>query len=326
MSATKILLAVLLSLSACGQSSPEGNAANPNNTPAVQADKPAAGENDKSDVYGPPVHLADLEEPAVKESSGLAASRRNPGMFWTHNDSGDGPFLYAFDRQGKRAGIWEVAGAKAIDWEDMAAGPGPERGRAYLYVGDIGDNARKREEIIVYRVAEPAIAAQDSAASQAQARKTEPAEAIRLKYPDGTHDAEALLVHPATGDLYIVTKAMGAPARVYKAASPISSADVTTLTLVGEARLPNAMAGLITGGDIAPDGRRVILCDYFGAYEMALPDGSADNFGEIWKQPLTPVKLAERRQGESICYRLDGKAILTTSEGRPCPLYEVARR
>ncbi|HXG65232.1 MAG TPA: hypothetical protein VNO70_08995 [Blastocatellia bacterium] len=324
MSMTKILLVVLLTLNACGQSLPEGDAANPNNTPAVQSDKSTRGENDQADVYGPPVHLADLEEPAVKESSGLAASRRNPGLFWTHNDSGDGPFLYAFDRQGRRAGVWEVAGARAIDWEDMAAGPGPERGRAYLYVGDIGDNARAREEVIVYRVAEPAIAAQDSAASQA--RKTEPAEAIHLKYPDGKHDAEALLVHPATGDIYIITKAMGAPARVYQAASPTSPAGVITLTLVGEVRLPNAMAGLITGGDIAPDGRRVILCDYFGAYEMALPDGSADNFGEIWKQQLMPVKLAARRQGESICYRLDGKAILTTSEGRHCPLYEAARR
>src|SRR5687767_11357942 len=105
--------------------------------------------------YNPPVHLVNLENQSVKESSGIAASRRNNGVLWTHNDSGDGPFIFAFDRQGKHRGVWRIAGAAALDWEDMAVGPGPTRGRSYLYIGDIGDNLKKRGQIIVYRVAEP---------------------------------------------------------------------------------------------------------------------------------------------------------------------------
>src|SRR5215510_12090696 len=108
-----------------------------------------------SSGYGAPVHLVNLENQSIKESSGIAASRRNAGIFWTHNDSGDGPFVYAFDRQGKHRGVWQVTGANAIDWEDMAIGPGPRRGRSYLYLGDIGDNSKKRDQITVYRVAEP---------------------------------------------------------------------------------------------------------------------------------------------------------------------------
>src|SRR5262245_52674772 len=110
-----------------------------------------------SSGYGAPVHLVNLENQDIKESSGIAASRRNADIFWTHNDSGDGPFIYAFDRQGKHRGVWRVAGAKAIDWEDMAVGPGPRRGQSYLYLGDIGDNSRKRDQITVYRVAEPGL-------------------------------------------------------------------------------------------------------------------------------------------------------------------------
>src|SRR5215470_17095464 len=132
---------------------------------------------------GPPVHLADLENRSSKESSWIAASRRNAGVFWTHNDSGDGPFIYAFDRQGKHRGVRRVAGAEAIDWEDMAIGPGPRRGRSYLYIGDIGDNSKKRSQIAVYRVAEPRITPKDSSSTVRNPRETGVADVIRLKYP-----------------------------------------------------------------------------------------------------------------------------------------------
>ena len=77
--------------------------------------------------YGPPATIATLKDRSVSESSGLAASRLTRGAYWTHNDSGDGPFLYAFDTRGDSLGVFRVAGAQARDWEDMAAGPGPKR-------------------------------------------------------------------------------------------------------------------------------------------------------------------------------------------------------
>ncbi|MDQ4068195.1 MAG: hypothetical protein M3203_01750, partial [Actinomycetota bacterium] len=105
--------------------------------------------------YQPPVVLGRIADRAVRESSGLAASRRNPGLLWTHNDSNDEPFLYCLDLQGRSCGTWRVTGAEAFDWEGMAAGPGPRAGEPYLYVGDIGDNLDQRPEIVVYRVPEP---------------------------------------------------------------------------------------------------------------------------------------------------------------------------
>jgi hypothetical protein len=275
-----------------------------------------------SKAYGTPVHLANLEDRAIDESSGIVASRRNPDLFWTHNDSGSGPFLYAFDREGRERGTWRVTGAKANDWEDIASGPGAEKGQTYLYVGDIGDNSRERQEIVVYRIAEPAVTATVDNWSDAQ--PTEPAEAIRLRYADGKHDAEALAVHPVTGDLYVITKTMNATsaAGVYKLAAPFSTSTVNTLDKVGEIRLPSIFPGMMTGADISPDGRKVILCDYLNAYEMSLPEGSG-GFDEVWKQTPVIVKLGGRRQGEAVCYRLDGRAILATSEERPTPLIEV---
>jgi hypothetical protein len=280
----------------------------------------------KSELYDPPVRIAQLEDRAITESSGIVASRRNPDLFWTHNDSGDGPVLYAFDRRGKSRGRWRVAGAQAVDWEDIAAGPGPQPGLSYLYIGDIGDNGSERESVTVYRVIEPNLVADDDSTTVNKQRMTEPAEAIRLKYPDGKHDAETLLVHPMTGDLYIITKNFDTSSGIYKLKAPLSTAPINTLTRAGETSVPNLLGGLITGGDISPDGRRVVLCDYLSAYEISLPGDSAKDFDNIWKQPFSAIELGPRQQGESICYRLDGNAILATSEKRPTPLIEVRRR
>jgi hypothetical protein len=266
-----------------------------------------------------PVQLATLEDRRIKESSGLVSSRRSPDLFWTHNDSGDGPFVYAFDRKGQSRGTWRVEGAQAVDWEDIAAGPGPAQGQSYLYAGDIGDNGREREFVVVYRFPEPEVSATQAAPTEPRA--TQPAEAIRLKYPDGAHNAEALAVHPTTGDLYIVTKA-NAEAGVYKLAAPFDPKVVNTLTKVGSLRGPDFFGTLITGADIAPDGRRAALCDYAQGYELTLPAGT-NAFDEVWRQTPRAVSLGPRLQGESVGYRLDGAALLATSEKTPTPLFEV---
>ena len=268
-----------------------------------------------------PAQIAALEDRAIDESSGIVASRRNPGLFWTHNDSGDGPFVYAFDRAGRRRGTWRVEGAQARDWEDIAAGPGPEASRTYLYAGDIGDNEAKREFVVVYRFQEPEVTNADAGSTRESPRATAPAEALRLKYPDGAHNAEALVVHPTTGDLYVLTKGADA-AGVYKLAAPFDASAVNTLARVATLRGPGFFGALVTGGDISTDGRRVALCDYASGYELTLPQDSK-SFDDIWRQKPTVVPLGVRRQGESVCYRLDGAALLATSEGTPTPLIEV---
>lgn len=123
----------------------------------------------------------------------------------------------------------------------------------------------------------------------------------------------------------MVTKVRRAAAGVYKLKAPFPASEVSTLIRVGEIELPNSSKGLITGGDISPDGRRLILCDYLGAYEFTLPGKQGEPFDEIWKQAPVPISVGNRRQGESICYRADGEALLVTSEGVPCPLIETAR-
>jgi len=269
--------------------------------------------------------LGTVTDSAIGESSGVAASRRNPGLVWTHNDSGDEPFVFCLDPQARSCGAWRVAGAEAFDWEDMAAGPGPRAGEPYLYLGDIGDNLDQRQEIVVYRIPEPVAGGGGPVPTTASPAMTAPAEALRLRYPDGPHNAEALAVHPTNGDLYVISKDAQS-AKVFKAAAPLDPSKVAPMIQVGTIRLGAGARGLevITGADISPDGRRVALATYSQGYELELPAGQ--DFDDIWTARPVPVALGPRLQGEAVAYRLDGRALLTTSEIVPWTLQQVERR
>jgi hypothetical protein len=315
-----VLCTLLLAAGCSGGSDDDDPLAEP---PASQTTGAPAG---AARTYQEATVLGMLSDPAITESSGLAASRRNPGLLWTHNDSGDEPFVYCIDLKAASCGAWRVTGAEAWDWEDMAAGPGPRAGEPYLYLGDVGDNLDQRTEIIVYRIPEPVAGAAGPVPTKAAPAATAPAEVLRLRYPDGAgHNAEALAVHPTTGDVYVVTKDAQA-ARVFKAAAPLDPSKVATMVQMGTIRLGTGPRGLeqVTGADISPDGRRVVLCTYSAGFELEVP--AAAPFDDVWSQTPAPVTLGLRLQGESIAYRLDGRALLTTSEIVPAPLQQVERR
>jgi hypothetical protein len=276
-------------------------------------------------TYGPPRTVGTIKNPSINESSGLVASRSLPGAYWTHNDSGDGPFIYAVDVSGEPRGVWRVAGAEAIDWEDMASGPGPVRDKWYLYIGDIGDNNSTRSTIVVYRIPEPKLTVGYRRSTKSRPLLTETAEAISLRYPDGSHDAETLLIQPGSGNLYIINKVAFGNPTVYEAAAPLNGDRTITMKRVGQLKVPSLFGGIITGGSVSPDGHRVALCDYFQGYEIVLPEKSG-NFDDIWKQRLMSFDFGKRKQGEAIAYRLDGRALLGTSEGKFSPLIQVVRK
>ncbi|MGE3465302.1 MAG: hypothetical protein AB7J13_00070 [Pyrinomonadaceae bacterium] len=272
--------------------------------------------------YGPPAVLGELDSKEIPESSGLAASRCQSGVLWTHNDSGNEPFVIAIGLDGKRLGTWKVTNTENIDWEDIAAYK-DNAGRCYLYIGEIGDNKAQRSEHTIYKVAEPIVVPENASSDRNRPLATEPAESGAFRYPDFNQDAETLLVQPQTGVIYVITKRVSGPAGVYRVAVEFGSAEPVTAERVGELSVPAIPNGFLTGGDISPDGRHLVICDYSRAYEFDLPDGA--NFDDIWKQSAIPVELGQRKAGEAVCYSVDGTAIYATSERKDSPLIEVKR-
>jgi hypothetical protein len=274
-------------------------------------------------ALGAPKGAGTVAEPALTEISGLAASRVHPGVLWTHNDSGGRPEVFAMAEDGTDLGAYDVDGAGATDWEDIAAGPGPDPDRSYLYAADIGDNDAVRTSVTVYRAPEPDTAPDGAGGTL---RGTE---AIELHYPDGPADAEALLVDPVTGTLVIVTKSyagrshvLEAPASVLVDDAPVTMTDVGTITI----RPPLAGVGLpgtaVTGGDVSPDGSIVLLRTYRSVLAFSRVDGQS--VADALQGASCEAPQPDEPQGEAVAFASAGDAYLTVSEGSSPPIHRVA--
>jgi hypothetical protein len=274
--------------------------------------------------YEKPRIVGTIETDEIIESSGIAASKCQTDVLWTHNDSGDGAFIFAIDRTGEKLGVWKVTNAKNRDWEDIAAIKKPN-GECFLYIGDIGDNQRERNDLTIYSVKEPTVEGAGKTSTRKNPLSTEPADAIKIQYPDSRQDAETLMIHPQTGDVYILTKRIRDASGVFKLSKDYSLDKINRLEKIADFAVPAIPNGFLTGGDISGDGRRVIVCDYFAAYEIVLPD-NAKNFDGIWREKPATIELGEREQGEAIGYSADAAAVYATSEKKNSPLIEVRKR
>ncbi len=240
----------------------------------------------------------------VAETSGLAESRVRPGVFWTHNDSGGDPVLYAVNAAGQLLGTVRVTGAEAKDWEDVAVGPCPAG--SCIYIGDTGDNNGKRRDVEVYRVPEPA----------PTAAATAPAERFKLRYPRESRDSEALFVLP-DGTLYLVTKGRRNPVELFRAAPLRAGATSVLQRVSGLSASEPGRINQVTGAAATPDGRLVAVRTYTGLYVFrtaALLTGDQPAAERVDLAPL------DEAQGEAVEIRNDGTVFLTSeSPGKGDP-------
>ena len=251
---------------------------------------------------------------AATELSGLVLSRAQPGALWTHNDSGDRPRVLAVARDGRLLADVAITGAESVDWEDIAIARALEGGDA-LYIADTGDNAGRRPDVAVYRVPEPILAGVAPAASAPAARLT-------LRYPDGAHDAEALLVEPSGGALVLVTKSFSGDAGVYVASHPAAGA---TTVLRRRARLALGPGEAVTAGDVSADGRTIVLRSYDRAFVWRRRPG--ESIAEaLRRRPCTAqADLFAEGQGEALALGAAGGSFYTVPEGARPAIRRYAR-
>lgn len=255
----------------------------------------------------------------LREASGLASSRTTPGLLWVHNDSGNGSVLFALDIEGNRVRSYILSGASNYDWEALGIGPGPASGQTYLYVGDIGDNTASRSSITVYRVPEPEVI-------EGLTTLTVPGTvALPMQYPDGARDAEALFVDPETSEIYIVSKNFATgTSGVYRYPVPHDPSTTVTLEKVGEVSLPgDAIERAVTGADISPNGREILIRSYTRGYLWQRAEGSSIANALLGTRCETPI--APEPQGEAITFTWDGRHYITVSEMLNQPIFLYLR-
>ncbi len=263
--------------------------------------------------FGERVDLGSIESKSIVEASGIAASRKNANVLWTHNDSGDRSYIYSLNSVGRHLGRYYVSGASSSDWEDMAIGPGPVDGEHYIYIGDIGDNSASRELKRIYRVLEPNVDFNQSPLDTTISG----AETITFRYPDGKRDAETLMVDPLTKDIYVVSK-RETRVGVYRTPYPQSTTETITLEHVATLDLSGTV-----GGDISPSGLEILIKTNSTIYywrrspEQKLWQAFDD---DPFKVPYIPEP-----QGEAVCWDPEGLGYYTISEGSPTHLYFYPR-
>lgn len=252
-----------------------------------------------------------VEYRELDETSGLAVSRQNNGAIWMHND-GASPRVYVVSKAGKALAAFDLA-VVVSDIEDIAIGPGPTEGRDYIYMGDIGDNEANRRSIRVCRFEEPSI----DQKRRTYARITE-VEQFHLVYPDGPRDAECLMVDPETGDIYVVSKEKKR-GRVYRAEGDKLVAGETTKLQV----VLNLKVKKVSGGDISPDGRSIILRNEGDGWLWRRPPGESliNAMATTSPQEVQVRARTQDRNGESVGFDPEGKGYYTISEGKHQEIY-----
>jgi hypothetical protein len=259
--------------------------------------------------------------PLLKEASGVAASRNNPGVLWTENDSGNAAVVYAIDSQGRNLGTYALPGN--TDNEDIGIGPGPVTNVSYLYVTDIGDNNSVRASIAIYQTPEPAVYFWQTN-SPVSGRAMKGPRTITLTYPDGAHDAEAEFVDPVTGDWFVLTKSN--TSSIYTA--PKALLDVTNnivLTFVRTLafKKPN-------GADISPLGNEILVRQEDFAQVFTRTNGQpiSSVFSEASNGIPVVGTAGGEPNGEAIGFDYYGGGYFTLSDSEPTgvqPLYYFAR-
>jgi hypothetical protein len=280
----------------------------------------APGHGAESPFLGPQ-RAGTLTFPPSNETSGLAASRRNPGLLWLNDDSGNKPLLYAVNPNGTARGTLQIGGGvKNEDWEDLAIAE--LDGQPWLVIGDIGDNDAKRKSLRIHFVEEPTAERLAIAGMLAAS----PAATLKLQFEDGPRDCESLAVDVRARLLYLLTK-RDAPPRLYRVAlpSPLRSGDVVAhfVGTVPHLPQPNVLQALRSGHlgkrrgepcamDFTADGSAAVVLTYGDLLLFPRRDG------ESWADAIgrEPVRLPahDLPQAEAVCFSPDGRQIFVASE------------
>lgn len=282
-----------------------------------------------------------ISHESLDEISGIAASRKNIGVLWTHNDSGGEARVWAFNTQGTHLGIYNLVNAQNNDWEDMAIGPGPDPNRDYLYVGDVGNNPGRTDHTYsIYRVPEP----NASSGREPVSADLNDVDTLLVKYPDSLrHGCETILVDPVNSDIYLCTKDRwnddhGAM-KVYRYPAPHTPNVPYTMQHVADVQLidlpenkPQPNWEMAVGGDISLNGSLVIIRTKPKRYDKGVPQRAllwrrdcGTNLWNAFDNPMCVVPSLWEPQGEAICFDANGCGYYTISEDTCQPIYYFAR-
>jgi hypothetical protein len=259
--------------------------------------------------------LVDVD--ALVDASAMASGKLQNNVIWVCNGHSDNNRFYALDTHGKLIATYYLKTKWQRNWEDMASGPGPDPSKSYLYIADIGDNDSEWVTKTIYRFPEPN--AQLTENGKVDTINT--FDKLEFVYPDGIHDAEAMMIDPLTKDYYILSKERER-SRIYRASFPQPDNAIDTLEYLDS--IPYRM---VTSADISNSGEEILVKEYFRISYWKRNPGET-----IIQTLIRPTKqkvpYIMEKAGEALCWSKNADAYFTVSEEADsiqCRLYHYAR-
>ncbi len=259
-------------------------------------------------------------DPRLTEVSGLAASRAHPGLYWTENDSGNGPHLTAIRADGSPVATVDIIGATNIDWEDLDSFD--LGGKHYLMIADTGDNGGIRKTLTLYFVEEP--------------QRLRDGDQLRLawitsfRWPDGPRDCEATAVDTSAGQVLLISKKRVPPelfaVRLQPAGRLQTAQRLTSLPGIAQPSASdleqNPVYGRyrsqISGADLSSNGRVLAVLNYHSVHLYVR--GAGQSWAHAMRGEPRQLAFPWLPQAEAIAFSPDGLSLLIGSEQRPSPL------
>lgn len=276
----------------------------------------------ESPIQADAEQLCIVQDPQIKESSGLAPSRRLPEMLWIHNDSGDSARLFLVGLNGATRAIFALADIPIpVDWEDMCSFT--IEGEAWLMVGDVGDNSTNRHvvnpdkgkeracRLLLFK--EPVL--KDAPEQPRILVQT----TIMFEYEDGPRNCESVAVDTERREILLVSKSKAVPLDCGMYSIPLSFDEGTTTVVarrIGSLDIRNA-----TAMDIAADNHRMVIISSAGA--RIVDRGPGEGWAEAITMTSRLLELPKREGGETVCFGRNRDELLLNSEHACQPLWRV---
>ncbi|MBX5480701.1 MAG: hypothetical protein IRZ16_02455 [Myxococcaceae bacterium] len=279
----------------------------------AMVETPPGPEDGACRQYDPTRHAVGTTPAELSELSGLAASHTHPGIWWAHNDSGNAAELFAIRETGEVVARFPLAADySAKDAEDVAVGPCQSGDEAEcIYLADIGDNLESRPQVRIFVAHEPAELRDGPL----------PATVLTFTYPDGPHNAEALILNRKNATLYVLTKTVESLGDLYRIDRP-RAGEVVEAVKVGpvHSRLPSDHVS--TAADLHPDVLRLLIRTYDRVWELRR--AGATTVEELLGSEAVEIPGAPGQpQSEAIAWSADGRHYLIGSEGKGSSLVRI---
>lgn len=278
-------------------------------------------------VYNPPEFSGMTMDNRLDEQSGLAVSWLHDDVYWVINDSGADAELVGMNHSGAVLGTYKVTDANNRDWEDLASTK--INGTAYILIADIGDNLGINPYYLLHLVAEPKTLEQ---------KEVSVIWTLKYTFPDGPHDSESVMIDSKSQHIYVISKRTK-PAVVYQLPFPQPGSkpadEIITAKPIANLLIPQPSAEELkkdprygkyrsqpTAADINLQSNRAAVLTYQDIY--IFDRSPQQSWAEAFSAAPQVIKMPPLPQGESICFKRDGKSLLVGSEKLPSPVLSLS--